>query len=67
MTRALPGRLRIILNERIRRVGLVLSPDVVRRFARCQTASGTGALDVPRDQQCATLPVFHFVLYSDQG
>jgi len=56
--------LRGSFNERISRIELVPSSQVVRRFGPCQAPGGTGTLDTARDPQCGTRPVIHIVLYS---
>ena len=56
--------LRRSFNERISRIELVPSREVIRRFGPCQAPAGTGTLDTPRDPQCGTRPVIHVVLFS---
>lgn len=56
--------LRRSFNERISRIEIVPTSEVVRRFGPCQAPAGTGTLDTPRDPQCGTRPVIHIVLFS---
>ena len=56
--------LRSSFNERINRIELIPSREVIRRLGPCQAPAGTGTMGTPRDPQCGTRPVIHVVLFS---